>query len=1010
MQPVTRAQLAKQAQGHGQYGKVFLPAEYFSDLGPAANAQGPASKKPVVKQPMVADAAVFCGVCDASATPASEPTLTFPNTAYGSTAGLTSGDTPPRTITSQDPFVAVNQLKDQGCFSIIACINGITLPAALPSPGGSNWKVCGDCGNFLDRENDTGTNKSLFTATNAAGTDALHVTPVVNPAGVCASGSTVAAIAIQRDLDHIRFTVPAGGWTGFRVYFTAAFPYDCALVCNKNFPSPGTIASCASGNSAVPNEYGWVPVFGGDPSFSDAGAADGTGEGNQNTTLAFPRSGTATLPEGDYMVYIRVASNAEARWTTQGGPFLSGSAAAKYQIQIQGTAGTVGGSGGVGACCNTTSGACSALTEAACTTAAGQYRGEGSSCSSLATPCIFPTCSGDAEGAECVTQDGDPNVGCSDANFIFSFQNINIPATGGTKTVCGHDGTYQDSSGGTPVNTTDTDWYSYTALDGTQTAENKVVMSLESDGGQALGIIYDLDPNGLGVCGDIYGFIIGNAYADKLSLELCVPAGMLTYAYIFDQSNVNCSATTGNRYIFTTTITNNACTAGACCSAAGACTSVTGSACYAAGGVFYGEAVLCSAVTCCNASICDAGATAEAALPNGAAGSPCFTVADELNGDTTTNTDSNSGCALGSDGVTVVGSQTLSTVNPNQTVCGVGSMGRNAKDQDWYAITLTSTNYLGVIAKSSYDMDMVIYKGITGGCTGGGESDLVPLAFGEETAAACAGTNVVGDCLEAGLYWVVVRPSFDNFYGVPCNAKYNVQFFVGLCGGTITCDAGATAEGETNCQTTFDGGCNNDTITSGSFITVACNQKYCGTYDATNGLRDTDWYSWTGSGNVTISVKGEAYTEISVYKKGTSADQGCTDATFVNGLTLINPNTTGTLTLTGLASGTYYIIVAADFDGPNRVCCGAKYQLSVACTPACACSANITDTGSPPCVVNTVDLGILLSHFGQTVTTGTNGDICGSSTVAPPNGVVNSIDLGLLLSQFGKTGTSGSCI
>ena len=76
------------------------------------------------------------------------------------------------------------------------------------------------------------------------------------------------------------------------------------------------------------------------------------------------------------------------------------------------------------------------------------------------------------------------------------------------------------------------------------------------------------------------------------------------------------------------------------------------------------------------------------------------------------------------------------------------------------------------------------------------------------------------------------------------------------------------------------------------------------------------------------------------------------------------------------------------------------------------CIAMTTDVGyqslviklPPPCpadtngdgVINTLDLGTLLSHFGQSVTPSTNGDING-------DGVVNTLDLGSMLSLFGSS-------
>ena len=70
--------------------------------------------------------------------------------------------------------------------------------------------------------------------------------------------------------------------------------------------------------------------------------------------------------------------------------------------------------------------------------------------------------------------------------------------------------------------------------------------------------------------------------------------------------------------------------------------------------------------------------------------------------------------------------------------------------------------------------------------------------------------------------------------------------------------------------------------------------------------------------------------------------------------------------------------------------------------PAATPSLSITYT--PPCVgdvnhdgvVNTLDLGTLLSHFGQSVPAGTLGDLNN-------DGVVNTLDLGTLLSHFGSS-------
>ena len=82
---------------------------------------------------------------------------------------------------------------------------------------------------------------------------------------------------------------------------------------------------------------------------------------------------------------------------------------------------------------------------------------------------------------------------------------------------------------------------------------------------------------------------------------------------------------------------------------------------------------------------------------------------------------------------------------------------------------------------------------------------------------------------------------------------------------------------------------------------------------------------------------------------------------------------------------------------PTEASARATLMVSVgAYTPPCTCTADVTGD----CKVNTVDLGILLSHFGQSVPVGTLGDISGPGAGAP-DGIVNTIDLGKLLSQFG---------
>ena len=102
----------------------------------------------------------------------------------------------------------------------------------------------------------------------------------------------------------------------------------------------------------------------------------------------------------------------------------------------------------------------------------------------------------------------------------------------------------------------------------------------------------------------------------------------------------------------------------------------------------------------------------------------------------------------------------------------------------------------------------------------------------------------------------------------------------------------------------------------------------------------------------------------------------------------------------GLASPTYNV-------GGGVLAQGQTYYWGAAAINANGATASTPLSFSfvtvpPPCIgdingdghTNTIDLGVLLSNFGASVTPNTGGDLNG-------DGVVNSLDLGLLLSHFG---------
>ena len=75
---------------------------------------------------------------------------------------------------------------------------------------------------------------------------------------------------------------------------------------------------------------------------------------------------------------------------------------------------------------------------------------------------------------------------------------------------------------------------------------------------------------------------------------------------------------------------------------------------------------------------------------------------------------------------------------------------------------------------------------------------------------------------------------------------------------------------------------------------------------------------------------------------------------------------------------------------------GATVQLSAAPYLPPPCPEDINGDRA----INTLDLGVVLSHFGQSVPPGTLGDIASTNGYVP-DGVVNTIDLGRILTKFG---------
>jgi hypothetical protein len=968
------------AEAKGVQLGVFKTAPAPEEIGMQAYIAkqiGPVPDDKAVQGQNQFEQAVFCGICDIGTPDSLETALPASWTTWGDA------------FLSPAPSVAGKWMRDQGCFIIMACAGftnaafaqrmpiAFDYTASLPS-----FKICGFISNFnapndaADANGITLFNKppdpsgNTFTPTNPVGCGNLNTTPP-------------AVTNNQRDQDVILFRVPAGGITGFRMFITAGQEFIASLGCNKNFPNPGDINSCwtdAATSNNPPAEFGFVPIIRGGTAITNPDSTTGDGvEGAINTTWAYPRDGTFDMPEGTYLITVRLKA-----FGSLVPPSTPTAPSTRYQIQVVGTA---GGGSGVGACCTVGNNGCTDnQTNAQCDTANGVWRGANTTCAAVnagTVPCNIGTCVGTAEGPsrDCPAA-SDQNLGCVVANStLFDFINPG-------ETICGF-------SGGNIVGTvddTDEDWFFY---ENTSGANQNVKFTLDTEHRSAFQFFY-AGPDGNDPCTGVSGFGFNPGEPVRNStIEVCIRPGQQVFCRLVPaEIPLPCGNPAGPAYRLT--LTTAACNQVACCSLAGVCSSASGLDCYAAGGISLGEGSTCANSTCCSGTaVCTGSTVTENALPRvNSTGSSdvCITSANFA-----TFVDSfNGGCENTA--------ASFSNANVGQKVCGTLNAFALVGDTDWYQVTTIGNDaYLGVILKGQMDMDVELYKKPTGVVCPATFADLAPNLLQSGSYTACDSTStIIGDCLPAGTYYIRVVCRFSNFYDVPCAgnapaANYLMEIFQGVCTGTAVSCTGAN-ENEVLCQNTnSNGGCN--TEPTPNFGALACNGTVCGTADYLAGIRDTDWYQISHPGGAfTVNFQSAFYGSVTIAKPGNTGPAGCDNLTVVDGRDFINPNTPTTFTVASLAAGTYWVIVAPDFDGTKRVCCasGSNYRLNVACTPACACFFDLVGND---CIVNVSDLTAFLGQFGKPCSA-----IVGKCADGNNDGVVNVNDLTAFLGQFGKNG------
>ena len=169
-------------------------------------------------------------------------------------------------------------------------------------------------------------------------------------------------------------------------------------------------------------------------------------------------------------------------------------------------------------------------------------------------------------------------------------------------------------------------------------------------------------------------------------------------------------------------------------------------------------------------------------------------------------------------------------------------------------------------------------------------------------------------------------------------------------GCNITCDVGATPEGEADCGAASNGGDGTDQVNGGcsfapfsNFSTLVCGQTYCGTVGAAGGFRDNDWYRFTVTQRTAIraTFRVEFNGTLLLY----SSDGTCNQ--FTAQIQVPASPCVPAFLETCVDPGTYFLRYRPDvFSG---LACGSEYNLFFECLPAdptqlCRGACQNTDT------------------------------------------------------------------
>jgi hypothetical protein len=286
------------------------------------------------------------------------------------------------------------------------------------------------------------------------------------------------------------------------------------------------------------------------------------------------------------------------------------------------------------------------------------------------------------------------------------------------------------------------------------------------------------------------------------------------------------------------------------------------------------------------------------------------------------------------------GFEEFTVLTPGVTYCGNYWAADGTRDTDWYEITIGTPAILNIEFNSVRPAAAVMPSQISPGTAGCDNLGSNVLALVE--AGGCTMANGATDCLDAGTYYLVVRP--DEFDNIPCGGYNEYSLLVTATTCTV-CDVNCTGtpEGETECFTgyvdQYNAGCNTD---PNVFSSLSCGQTICGTSgtfvgDGGGATRDTDWYEITTTADFEFTLTLEAEFTATMFLIAIPGGN-CDNLVIIDELVEQPACTPGSIISPCAPAGTYYVFVSTStFEG---VQCGKEYSLTLDCT-SCVVPCNI---------------------------------------------------------------------